>query len=312
MERLALRAEEGPAALGALWAVAEADLPITPGERRWIEASARALGVELAPGEERPWSPEEVAAALHGEQARERVLQLMMLTAMADEHVSPREAAVVESFARALAIEEPRVQSLRLLAEGRTTRAWLGLARRGSARMDVERVLEREGFLGIWRIVGPLLGLVEDPERARRFNDLGKLPAGTFGRTYWEFLVNNGLPLPGEAHAVPESGLWHDLAHVLGGYGVDPDGEVQVVSFIAGFKREDPFFWLFTIALQFHLGLRVSPYSMGGKGHFRPDLVYRALERGMAMNTDLSLGWDPWPHFSRPLTQVRATLGVPA
>lgn len=312
MERLTLRPEEAPAALGALWAIATADPPITDEERRWIEVSARALGVERIPEEERAWSPEDVASALSEPSSKERVLQLMMLTAMVDEHVSASEVAVVEAFARAFQVEEPRVQSLRLVAEGHTTRAWIGLARRGSARSDVERVLKREGLRGLWRIVGPLLGLVEDTAQARRFNDLGKLPSGTLGRTYWEFLVNNGLPFPGEAHAVPESGLWHDLAHVLGGYDVTPEGEVQVVSFIAGFKREDPFFWLFTIALQFHLGLRVSPYSQGGKGYFRPEQVHRALARGMAMNTDLSLGWDPWPHFARPIEQVREELGIPS
>jgi hypothetical protein len=311
MRRLSLSPDEGRAALGALHAVAAAEPPVTPDELQWILASARALGVE-PDGSERPWSPAEVAGVLVDPDARLRVLQVMMLTAMVDRNISPAEAAAVRSFAEAFQVDEPRVESMRLVAEGNTLRAWLGLARRGSARSDVERILEREGLRGIWRVVGPLLGLVRDPEKARRFNDLGKLPEGTLGRAYWTFLVSNGLPFPGEAMAVPESGLWHDLSHVLGGYGVDPDGEVQVVSFIAGYRREDPFFWLFTIALQFHLGLRVSPYSQGGVGHFQPALVYQALERGMAMNTDLSLGWDPWPHFPRPLADVRAELGIPS
>ncbi len=309
MRRLALSRDEGRATLGALRAVAEAEPPVTPAELRWIEASALALGVP-PPHDEPAWSPEEVGRVIVDPEARTQVLQLMMLTAMADEEISPAEAATVRRFAEAFRVDEPRVVSMQQVAEGKTTRAWIGLARSGSARKDVERILEREGFLGIWRVVGPLLGLRKDPEQARRFNDLGKLPAGTFGRAYWDFLVSNGLPFPGEVGAVPESGLWHDLSHVLGGYGVDPEGEVQVVSFIAGYRREDPFFWLFTIALQFHLGLRVSPYSQGGRGHFRPELVYPALERGMGMAADLSLGWDPWPHFARPLGDVRAELGI--
>lgn len=311
MEHLTFTPAEGRAAVGAMVAVAEAEPPFTPGERAWVAAAAQALG--FSPGDEdlRPAPPQAVAAAIADPRARERVVQMMLMTALADEAVSPREAAVVADFARELGIDEPRVDSLRLLSEGHVARTWLGLARRGSARVEVERVLKKEGFLGLWRIVGPLLGLVDDEAQARRFNDLGKLPENSLGRVYWRFIVDNGLRFPGETRAVPESGLWHDMSHVLGGYGIDPEGEVQVVSFIAGYKREDPFFWLFTIALQFHLGLRVSPYSQGKTGHFKPDIVFRALERGMAMNTDLSEGWDPWPHMAEPLDQVRALLGVP-
>ncbi|HMR72159.1 MAG TPA: hypothetical protein PKA84_18220, partial [Rubrivivax sp.] len=54
----------------------------------------------------------------------------------------------------------------------------------------------------------------------------------------------------------------------------------QVVSFIAGFSRQDPFFWLFTITLQFHLGIGVSPYSAPEKGLFDPVRVFAAFERG--------------------------------
>ena len=78
-----------------------------------------------------------MAAAIADPRARERVVQMMLMTALADEAVSPREAAVVADFARELGIDEPRVDSLRLLSEGHVARTWLGLARRGSARVEV-------------------------------------------------------------------------------------------------------------------------------------------------------------------------------
>ncbi len=83
------------------------------------------------------------------------------------------------------------------------------------------------------------------------------------------------------------------------------------MSFIAGYRREDPFFWLFTIALQFHLGIKLSPYSPALLGHFDPELVLRALRRGMAMTRDLSVDYDPWPDMTRPLEEVRQAYGVP-
>ena len=109
---------------------------------------------------------------------------------------------------------------------------------------------------------------------------------------------------------VAEEGVWHDLSHVLAGYGTTPEGEVAVVSFIAGYRREDPFFWVFTIALQFHLGIKVSPYSPNLTGHFDPALVLGAMQRGMAMTHDLSTGWDYWPDLPLPLDDVRRKYGV--
>src|SRR5262249_31831434 len=154
------------------------------------------------------------------------------------------------------------------------------LARRSFARPIFERSLRERGLGAVWEIVGPMVGLGGSADLVRRYNDLGRLPEGTLGRAYWRFVVDNDLWFPGEG-IVAEAGVWHDLSHVLAGYGTEPEGEVQVVSFIAGYRREDPFFWLFTIALQFHLGVRVSPYSPPGRGYFEPERVIGALRRGM-------------------------------
>ena len=49
------------------------------------------------------------------------------------------------------------------------------------------------------------------------------------------------------------------MTHVLSGYTTDPDGEVQVASFHAGYRRKDPFTFVFFVLLQFHLGVRMTP-----------------------------------------------------
>jgi hypothetical protein len=238
------------------------------------------------------------------------VLQAMILTALADEKASTEEADVIETFAKVLEVRDARIVNLRQLAKGQVVRMFVDIARRSFARREFESALRDQGLSGLWKIVGPMIGRARDAQLARRYLDLGALPDHTLGHTYFRFIVDNELGFPGEG-IVPESGVWHDLTHVLAGYGIDPAGEVQNVSFIAGYRQEDPFFWLFTIALQFHLGIKVSPYSPGLRGHFDPALVMRAVERGNAVNVDLSEGWDYWKDLELPLEEARSKYGVP-
>ena len=302
---------EARAALRAMSAVAAAHAPVEPIEQRWIDAVARVLGLDPDVEDLSPCSPELVAARVIDAKARERVVQAMILMAILDGEATEDEVDCIRRFSTALGVDEPRLASLEKLAHGRALAMWIGLARRSFARKTFEQALREEGLGGVWRIVGPMIGLARDYDLVRRYNDLGTLPEGTLGRAYWEFIVKHDLRFPGEPGAVAERGLWHDMSHVLSGYGTDPEGEVSVVSFIAGYRRDDPFFWLFTIALQFHVGLRVSPYSEGHRGHFEPEIVLKALGRGAAMTTDISEGWDPWPLMDRPLAEVQKNLGVP-
>lgn len=291
-------------------AVALADGDLSQGEITLIESAARALGLAIDARALEPATAAEAAKELVSPTMRERAVQAAILLAMIDGEASVPEVEAIEELARALDVDEPRVANLRQLAAGHVRRMWIDLARRSFARPIFEEALATRGLGGVWKIVAPMVGLGKDPDLARRYNDLGKLPEGTLGRAYWRFVVDNELGFPGEG-IVAEQGAWHDLSHVLGGYGIDPHGEVAVVSFIAGYRREDPFFWLFTIALQFHLGVKVSPYSPSGRGFFDPDVVLRAMRRGMAMNRDLSVGWDYWPDLGRDLEEVRASFGVP-
>lgn len=290
--------------------VALADGELDAREITLIETASRAFGVETRAADVPPISPEEAARSLEDGALRERAIQAVILLAIIDGEAREAEVSMIERFARALAVDEPRVKNLQQLAQGHVKRMWLDLARRSFAVPVFKEALETRGLGGVYAIVAPMVGLGKDPDLARRYNDLGRLSEGTFGRAYWRFVVEHDLGFPGEG-LVAEAGVWHDVSHVLGGYEVDPVGEVSVVSFIAGYKKEDPFFWLFTIALQFHLGIRVSPYSPGERGHFDPEIVLRALARGAAMNTDISRGWDWWEQWSRPLEDVRRALGVP-
>lgn len=278
-------------------------------ERSLLGAAADLLGVDPEVG---PATPGEAAALALPAREAERVVQAAILMALMDGAISPSELESVRAFAAALGVEEPRVHNLAQLAEGRIRSMWLDLARRSWARDVFVEALKAKGPAGVWKIVGPMIGRAVDPALARRYIALGELPEDTLGHAYFRFVFDHELPFPGEPHGVAESGVWHDCAHVLGGYGITPEEEIRVVSFIAGFSRRDPFFWLFTITLQFHLGIAVSPYSAPREGLFDPPSILAAFERGAAMTVDLGApDFDPWDWFPRPLEEVRRALNVP-
>lgn len=304
-----LRVEEVLAGLRALLTCARADGAVSQTEASLVRVAARAAGLSTDPLELPSIEASELATLFPSPARREQVLQAMMLMTLMDERVAPAEVALIETYARGLGVDEPRVKNLRQLAEGRVRTLWLDLARRSFARPIFEKTLKEKGLGGVWKIVGPMIGLAKDDALANRFTELGRLPENSFGYAYFRFIVDHQLGFPGEG-IVAEEGMWHDLTHVLAGYDTTPRGEVSVVSFIAGYVREDPFFWLFTIALQFHLGIRVSPYSPGEHGFFDPAVVIPAFRRGLAMKVDISRNWDPWPHLARPLEDVRRELGV--
>ncbi|KIG15363.1 hypothetical protein DB30_05695 [Enhygromyxa salina] len=277
-------------------------------ESELVIAAAQLLG---ASADVDPVEPGELNQAKLDPAEAERVVQAAILTALMDGEVSPSELTIVRAIATALDVDEPRVKNLEQLATGRVRAMWVDLARRSWARDVFVDALKTQGPRGVWKIVGPLLGRAKDPELAARYIATGELPRDTMGYAYFHFVTSNDLPFPGEGHGVAESGVWHDCAHVLGGYGIEPSEEILLVSFVAGFSRQDPFFWLFTITLQFHLGISMSPYSPPKTGLFDPPAVLRAFERGAAMNLDLSAkGFDPWQLFPRNLEQLRAELGV--
>ena len=56
---------------------------------------------------------------------REQVLQAMVLMTLIDKHVAPQELALIETYAKGLGIDEPRVKNLRQLAEGRCNRVFI-------------------------------------------------------------------------------------------------------------------------------------------------------------------------------------------
>jgi ubiquinone biosynthesis protein Coq4 len=133
----------------------------------------------------------------------------------------------------------------------------------------------------------------------------------------WRFYQKNGFSMPGEKGGFPEAGLYHDLSHVLGGYDTDPEGEVEVASFSAGYKRTRPFYMVMFAVMVFSTGVNVRPTAgnvttgvLGKPG--MAERMFAAIERGSQVNTDLSDKWDYWPYVELPLEEARRRLNVVA
>lgn len=299
--------EQPALVLRAMRTVALADGDETDKERSLLDAVRAALGLPSEPFDALD-SPEPLMSLSPTD--RERVVQCMLLMALMDGRGSRSEAALIERFARALEVTEQRIANLRQLAEGRLARMRFDLTRRGYASDELRRAANEDGLRGIYETFGPILGLGADPALARRYIALGELPAESLGRAYFEFILANDLRFPGERSGVAERGLWHDMTHVLGGYPTTPLGESCIVAFIAGYRRDDPFFWLFTIALQFQVGLKISPFSPGVVDAIDPAAFVRHHARGAKVTRDLSVGWDIHADLARPLDELRHELGI--
>ena len=170
---------------------------------------------------------------------------------------------------------------------------------------------ERKGVRGLWSFFGGLSGQSVDPELARRWNRLGLLPEGSFGRTYWTHMMTRGFPFPGETKGFPEELTKHDLAHVLGGYDTDPEGECEAVAFISGFMKSDPFGYLLQILVHMQANVHVFNGSPTETLRVPVERLLAALVRGTAVTEDLyDPSWDYWPLFPEPIDAVRKKVGI--
>lgn len=146
---------------------------------------------------------------------------------------------------------------------------------------------------------------------------LKKLPDGTLGKTYINFMEREGITAEGLVEASEESYTeftdkdferyvmrtreMHDLWHVVTGYGRDGLGEVCVVSFSYGQTK----------SLGFAAIALMGAYEFNRQ--FPGNRIFRAAWN--AYRTGLKAKWFPgldWEHLlTQPLEAVRRDLGIP-
>ena len=300
-------------ALRALKMVALASHGMHDTEAALLRAAATALHVEDEPETLAPIEPEEAASVIADERGRTRLVEAMLLMALMDQEVDADELRVVDRFAGAFGIDEPRLKNLHQYVDGHHIRMKLDVARRSYFAQRVAPDAWKEGGIkGLWKALAPRVGLATDPELAWKFKQLGLLPEGTLGRAYWAHCTARKFSLPGEPHGFPWQ-VVHDMGHVLGNHDTDPYGEIEQASFEAGYMKRDPFFLIFATTMMFHMGFAVlgDDYVGLALGAFDPAAAVQAYERGLASTADLT-EWDYWPHVERSLDDVRRELNIVA
>lgn len=300
MHVLTVSRELGPIVLAAMAAVSEH--PEHAGVRRLLAFVAEDLGVEHEL--EQDPNPARLAAAISDPDARLAVLERLVLAAMI---VPPLTAARLERLdAYAAGLErgkEPALADLHHTLAGHHRRLSAGLLGRFAPSERMRRVLRRGSMGDRWRLAKAMLKL-PDATTAARYQRLGELPEGTLGRTFFEHCRSNGFALPGERGAMPETMVFHDMAHALVGAGTDIPGEAHMGGFEAGLLRERGFTMLEFALLLFNLGAKLPTDAAPAVGAVDIDVLLRGYADGRRATLDL-IAWEPWLEVGESVAALR-------
>lgn len=311
-----LTPERSAAAFGALRAVIEAGGPVDAREADFLAACAETLEVPDAGPEAAAVTGARLAALFPDAEARRGLVHAMFVAACIDTQVSPGSVDAVHRYAAELGVRTRWLATLRHAARRQSAPIRRALYTHSpDSRRLFQRTWREDGVRGLWRVVRFLLGSSPvDPALARRYRQLGLLPEGTLGRTFWADMRQRGLDFPGEPGGLPEKILHHDLMHCITGYDTSPAGECQLSGFYAAFTPGEPFTFLVISLTTFHIGMKgVSPaFVLPTIGAFDVRHVLRAYERGARLGVDVMDSWDYWALMPLPLAEVRERLGIGA
>ncbi|MEM7155115.1 MAG: hypothetical protein AAF799_19870 [Myxococcota bacterium] len=312
MELVIPEPHEAHAGLRAIKTVLTCEAPLNPIETKLLEAAqTHILRHQVDLEALSPIAPAELAQAVTRPEVRAQLVRGMVIGSFASGDANETQLELIGTFAAALGVEPPALEELRRLVHKQLATLRFDVLRKMYIGQAIGSIWDDEGFRGIMKVIGSFRGWREEPELAARYQAMGELPLGTLGREFYEHCRRHEFPLPGERFCGPELMVRHDMAHVLGGYGSDPEGEMQVAAFTAGFRREQSMHILLFVLCQFDLGIQMVPVAAPEFGNLDADLFLRALARGARMNLDL-FDWDYWAVIEQPVTALRERYGITA
>lgn len=302
--------EELKHGLRALVTVATVDGVLHDGERGVIDAAQKMLGGAYDLMDLEPITPEQLSKALPRELVRKQLFGGLIVMCMADGEINAGEAALIGRFADALGIEDGSVKNLERIAKGHFRRARLDILRRQWAVKKVREMAAEEGPGVIFRAMLGLLGVKDSPDIIAKYEAFREYPPESLGRAYYDYIIDNQFTFPGAKGSPPEAMLFHDLSHILSGYGTDPKGEIQVATFSAGYSSYEVYNWFMFVLSQFQLGLQTAPNVPPAQMEMNPLDLIVAYRRGAGMNIDINDGWDFWPVLDQPVDELRRRYSI--
>lgn len=310
MDMFVFSPQELPLVLSVLTTVAAKPEALTPLEQQFLQVVNQLHQGSVVVDDLSPIATAEAVQFITLPHQRKRLLQMAMVMAMVDGEITPNQQKALRSLADALGINEPGLRVLHKATSGHQLLARIDMMRRLMGKF-MSAAYQEEGIVGIKKMVTPFLNRGEDPEIAWKYRQLGLLPEGTLGRTFWKHCTQHHFNFPGEVGGIPERMVFHDFGHILSGYNTDPQGEIQQGAFQAGFIREDGFVFLLFVILHFHWGMQITPIADADVGLFDIPLVMHALQRGAACKVDFSDHWNFWEVVDVPVEELRDRYGIP-
>lgn len=301
------------AILGAMRAVAGAGRGLTAADEAALVAAARFMfghdGLPHPSGAA-TISPESLAQAIGGSDLCDDAVKALAVMAVMDAPLDPAKFDLVLRYAELLGIHRRYLEEMAEAARNELQEALADMTR---ANMD--SILNRPwpgGDVNAWLL--PYQGAKADPALVARFEALGSMEAGTFGRAFWEQFKVNGYTFPGDpkglnaAFAVP-----HDSIHVLTGYDTSARGEILVSTFTAAMHKSNPMAGHVLPAIfSWHLKLQINPVAGDFQGALDPSEVWHAWAAGAQSPTDsFAPDWTFWDHVGQPIDDLRASFAIP-
>ncbi len=287
---------------------------VTDADRRTIEAAATiVLGLpDGAAAGLAPCPPGALARAVadDADQAAQAVRMLAVMSLVGG-RIDPGKIALVREYADAVGVHESYVAVLAEAAAGEIAAAAACMIRKNAEsfpRLDLTGIDTDP--------IAPFLPYRDgrdDPALAARYEALGELAAGTFGRAFFEHFKRNGFAFPGDPNGLAEGFTTpHDTSHVLSSYTTSPQGELLVSTFIGAMHPDHPMSAeVLPVLFSWHLGIALNEIAGSRRGAFEPRKFWTAWDRGAATSIDvLDPGWDFWAATQWPLQELRREHGV--
>ena len=303
---------ESDAILAAMRQVALAGGALTAADRTSISAAGRYLlrrtGVNdcyALPAIE----PADLAATLEAAELKSEAVKYLAIMTMVDGTLDKKKVARLLDYSRALDIEESFLTEIVEAASGHVAWSLADMSRQNMESVTGKPWGDRDPMP--WLL--PYAGDNADPKLADRYEALGRLPDGTFGKTLWAFYKTNGYDFPGHPSALNERfGTPHDSTHVISGYDTSARGEILVSTFTAAMHPVNPMAGhILPVIFSWHLDIKINDVAKSTSGGLDPDEFWHAWARGRDIKTDIfAPNWQVWNWVERDLEELRHTLGV--